>query len=93
MNGVREGEAIILNDGIPFLNLEYERGLLTGTVEKMNNHGIIVLRGHLVNGVESGLFLEYEGTGKEYAKGGKRLSILGTGRMANEMVLEQSIGD
>ena len=60
VNGVREGEAIILNDGIPFLNLEYERGLLTGTVEKMNDHGIVVLRGHLVNGVESGLFLEYE---------------------------------
>ena len=60
VNGVREGEAIILNDGIPFLNLEYERGLLTGTVEKMNDHGIVELRGHLVNGVESGLFLEYE---------------------------------
>ena len=52
VNGVREGEAIILNDGIPFLNLEYESGLLTGTVEKMNDHGIVVLRGHLVNGVK-----------------------------------------
>ena len=60
VNGVREGEAIILNDGIPFLNLEYERGLLTGAAERMNDHGIVVLRGHLVNGVESGLFLEYE---------------------------------
>ena len=59
VNGVREGEAIILNDGIPFLNLEYERGLLTGTVEKMNDHGIVELRGHLVNGVESELFKEY----------------------------------
>ncbi|KAK8813411.1 hypothetical protein WA538_000473 [Blastocystis sp. DL] len=26
----------------------------------MNDHGIVELRGHLVNGVESGLFLEYE---------------------------------
>ena len=60
VNGVREGEAIILNDGIPFLNLEYERGLLTGAVERMNDHGIVELRDHLVNGVESGLFLEYE---------------------------------
>ena len=77
VNGVRESEAIILNDGIPFLNLKYERGLLTGAVEKMNDHGIVVLRGHLVNGVESGLFLEYEGTGKEYAKGGKTVEYFG----------------
>ena len=77
VNGVREGEAIILNDGIPFLNLEYERGLLTGAAERMNDHGIVELRGHLVNGVESGLFLEYEGTGKEYAKGGKIVEYFG----------------
>ena len=59
VNGVREGEAIILNDGIPYLNLKYERGSLTGAVERMNDHGIVELRGHLVNGVESGLFKEY----------------------------------
>ena len=60
VNGVREGEAIILNDGIPYLNLEYERGVLTGAVERMNDYGIVELRGHLVNGVENGLFLEYD---------------------------------
>ena len=59
VNGVREGEAIVLNDGIPYLNLKYERGSLTGAVERMNDHGIVELRGHLVNGVESGLFKEY----------------------------------
>ena len=76
VNGVREGEAIILNDGIPFLSLEYKRGLLTGTVEKMNDHGIVVLRGHLVNGIESGLFLEYDENEKVvwigYYQNGKR---------------------
>ena len=60
VNGVREGEAIILNDGIPYLNLEYERGVLTGAVERMNDYGIVELRGHLVNGIENGLFLEYD---------------------------------
>ena len=60
VNGVREGEAIILNDGIPFLNLEYKKGLLTGAVERMNDHGSVDLRGHLLNGVENGLFLEYD---------------------------------
>ena len=60
VNGVREGEAIVFNDGIPFLNLEYERGLLTGAAERMNDHGIVELRGHLVNGVESELFKEYD---------------------------------
>ena len=59
VNGVREGEAIVFNDGIPYLNLKYERGSLTGAVERMNDHGIVELRGHLVNGVESGLFKEY----------------------------------
>ena len=59
VNGVREGEAIVLNDGLPYLNLKYERGSLTGAVERMNDHGIVELRGHLVNGVESGLFKEY----------------------------------
>jgi len=60
VNGVREGEAIILNDGIPYLNLEYKRGVLTCAVERMNDYGIVELRGHLVNGVENGLFLEYD---------------------------------
>ena len=60
VNGVREGEAVIVNDGVPYLRLEYKQGSLTGVVERMSESGSVELRGHLVNGVESGFFEEYD---------------------------------
>ena len=59
VNGKREGRATILNGGLPFIRLEYKCGELTGVVEKVSESGCVVLRGHLVNGVETGLFREY----------------------------------
>ena len=77
VNGVREGEAIILNDGIPFLNLEYERGLfLEYENEKVvwigyyqNGQRHMEVRNHIVKqdhsqGDGSGKFYALDGNGK-----------------------------
>ena len=76
VNGKREGEAILLSDGVPFIRLEYSNGELSGVVEQMNDYGQIILRGHLVNGVENGLFEEMDEAGKViwrgYYRNGKR---------------------
>ena len=78
VGGEREGDAMILNDGVPFIRLHYERGSLTGAMERMNEYGVVDMRGKLVNGVESGLFEEY-GRGKKvvwrgYYRNGVRYS-------------------
>ena len=76
VNGVREGKAIILNDGVPFIIMEYNNGSLTGSVEKLDDFGVVELRGHLVNGNEEGLFEELDRKRKViwtgYYKKGKR---------------------
>ena len=60
VNGMREGKAIIVNDGVPYLRLEYKQGSLTGVMERMSESGSVELRGHLMNGIESGFFEEYD---------------------------------
>ena len=78
VNGLRDGEALIVNDGVPFLKLTYKNGVMTGTVERMNQYGIIDLKGQAVNGIEKGLFIEYGDRKKEtwrgYYRNGKRYS-------------------
>ena len=59
VGGVREGEAMLVNDGVPFLRLEFKQWSLTGVVERMNEYGLLDMRGHLVKGIESGLFVEF----------------------------------
>ena len=59
VGGAREGEAMLVNDGVPFLRLEFKQGSLTGVVERMNEYGLLDMRGHLVKGIESGLFVEF----------------------------------
>ena len=59
VNGMRDGEALIVNDGVPYLKLTYKNGVMTGSVERMNQYGIIDLKGQAVNGIEKGLFIEY----------------------------------
>ena len=59
VNGMRDGEALIVNDGVPYIKLTYKNGVMTGTVERMNQYGIIDLKGQSVNGIEKGLFIEY----------------------------------
>ena len=53
VNGKREGEATIVNNGMPYLRLEFKQGSLTGVVERMDESGLVDMRVHLVNGVES----------------------------------------
>ena len=60
VDGKREGDAMIVNDGMPYLTLHYERGSLTGVVERLNELGLLDMRGHLEDGMETGLFAEYE---------------------------------
>ncbi|KAK8816697.1 hypothetical protein WA538_000464 [Blastocystis sp. DL] len=51
---------------------------MTGIVERMNQYGIIDLKGQAVNGIEKGLFIEYGDRKKEtwrgYYRNGKRYS-------------------
>ena len=78
VNGVRDGEALIVNDGAPYIKLHYERGLLTGILQRMNPYGLVELRGELMNGMECGLFEEYDDNEKVvwrgYYKNGERYS-------------------
>ena len=69
VNGKREGEAIIVNDGIPHIRLQYSKGELSGLVERMDEYGQITLRGHLMNGVENGFFEEMDEAGKVIWRG------------------------
>ena len=75
LNGKREGAALIVNDGVPYINVVYERGVMTGNVESMNKNERIELKGRLINGVEDGLFVEYDENGRVmwrgYYKNGK----------------------
>lgn len=76
-NGKREGDAMMLKGDIPFLKLEYTNGVLTGNIARMNDAGSIDLRGRLIDGVESGIFQEYDGakvTWRGYYRNGKRFS-------------------
>ena len=58
-DGERNGETIILKSGKPWMKLNYRKGKLTGSIEKMDESGIVILRGYLEEGKERGLFKEY----------------------------------
>ena len=55
----REGVALIVNDGVPYINVVYERGVMTGNVERMSKNGRIELKSRLINGVEDGYIYIY----------------------------------
>lgn len=78
VNGKRDGDAVILKDEVPFIKLKYWNGMLMGTVERLNEEGMVELRGQLVNGKECGLFEEYDDCGmvswRGYYRSGKRYS-------------------
>ena len=64
VNGKREGMAIIRGSENSFYTrVEYKNGLLSGIVEQLFRDGIVQLRGHLNNGIETGLFTEYDHNG------------------------------
>ena len=60
VNGLRDGEALIVNDGVPYIKLAYKNGVMTGNVERLNKYLITELKGSVVNGDERGLFEEYD---------------------------------
>ena len=64
LNGKREGAALIVDDGVPYINVVYERGVMTGNVERMNKNEGIELKGRLLNGIEDRLFVEYDENGR-----------------------------
>ena len=78
VDGMRNGRALLAIDGVPYMNLEYRNGVLTGKVERLNQYGIVDLRGRVTNGVESGLFQEYDDnkrmTWRGYYRNGQRYS-------------------
>ena len=86
VGGKREGMAMVMNDGVPYLRLEYCSGSLTGVVERLNSWGVVDLRGQLMNGIEDGLFVEYDRNEKVvwrgYYRNGKRYSeVVASGRV------------
>ena len=78
VNGMREGIGTIMKEGAPFIQVEYHRGLASGTVCRMDDYGVVEMRGQLLNGMESGLFEEYDDNEKVvwrgYYRDGKRYS-------------------
>ena len=78
VNGMREGIGTILKKGAPFIQVEYHHGLASGTVCRMDDYGMVEMRGQLLNGMESGLFEEYDRSDKVvwrgYYRNGKRYS-------------------
>lgn len=79
VNGVREGEAIILTGDVVRMKLNYKGGRLNGPVTKMDLSGLVELQGTLVNGVRNGLFKEYcDGVliWMGYYRDGRRYSVL-----------------
>ena len=79
VDGMREGEATIFNNGIPYMKLNYRHGKLNGSIMKLNKSGGILMKGALVNGKESGVFKEYTHgflTWIGYYQDGRRYSLL-----------------
>ena len=87
VDGKREGEAMIVNDGVPFLRLGFKQGSLTGVVERLSEYGLLDMRGHLEDGMESGLFVEFnrnkEVVWRGYYRNGQRFLEV-RNRVANQ---------
>ena len=79
VNGKREGVALILRGDSLFYRLEYVNDILNGVIELYKGGGELVVRGHLSNGEESGLFEEYVDSfliWRGYYDGGSRYSVV-----------------
>ena len=61
VNEKREGEAILLKNDAPFIRLVYSNGVLNGPVERMSNQRFVEVHVYLKNGMEQGVFREYDG--------------------------------
>ena len=95
VNGKREGIAEIAMDGIPYIKLEYRNGRMTGIVERMDDKGVIELKGHLIDGRESGLFEEARGgkvVWRGYYRNGERYSEVVKSRRGGRWYVERRVG-
>ena len=94
VNGKREGKAVILENDIPFLILNYRDGQLNGEVFRMDGVGGIQMKGTLVNGREIGLFKEYSDgilIWIGYYRDGERYSVLRKSIHMNGYYEERSV--
>ena len=95
VNGMRDGEALIVNDGVPYIKLTYNNGVMTGTVERLNKYLITELKGSVVNGDEHGLFEEYDRNKKVvwrgYYRNGRRYSEVVKSRRGGRWYEERSV--
>ena len=95
VRGKRDGLAMILNDGVPWIRLTYCNGAITGKVERLNKWGMVDMRGVLVDGVENGLFKEYDKKDKVvwmgYYRNGQRYSEVTTCKRMKGWYEERSV--
>ena len=95
VRGKRDGLAMILNDGVPWIRLTYCNGAITGKVERLNKWGMVDMRGVLVDGVENGLFKEYDKKEKVvwmgYYRNGQRYSEVTTCKRMKGWYEERSV--
>lgn len=77
-DGKKDGKAVMEYMGIACFELNFKNGKLTGPVKEFDDRGEVKLIGQLVNGVESGVFEEYdqhkEVVWRGYYRNGKRYS-------------------
>ena len=93
VNGMRDGRAVIVNNGFAYLKLEYQNGKLTGSVERLNRYLMTELKGYLENGIEVGLFEEYGWKGRLERNLSVREAILQSDeKRNNERVLRGETG-
>ena len=95
VRGKRDGLATILNDGVPWIRLTYCNGTITGKVERLNKWGMVDMRGVLADGVENGLFKEYDKKDKVvwmgYYRNGQRYSEVTTCKRMKGWYEERSV--
>ena len=94
-NGKREGIAEIAMDGVPYIKLEYRNGKMTGIVERMDDNEVVDLKGHLVDGIETGLFEEMTGgevVWRGYYRNGERYSEVVKSRRGGRWYVERREG-
>ena len=94
-NGKREGIAEIAMDGVPYIKLEYRNGRMTGIVERMDDNEVVDLKGHLVDGIETGLFEEMTGgevVWRGYYRNGERYSEVVKSRRGGRWYVERRVG-
>ena len=96
VNEMREGIGTILKKGAPFIQVEYHHGFASGTVCRMDDYGVVEMRGQLLNGMESGLFEEYDDNEKVvwrgYYRDGKRYSEVVKSRRGGRWYVERRVG-